>query len=59
MPSQSVAYDGVVRRTGSALGWLGGGCIIGDGIASDGGWVPNLFCDVVVGSPSFVYVPLL
>jgi hypothetical protein len=34
MPSQSVAYDGMVHRTGSALGWLRGNCIAGGSVAS-------------------------
>ncbi len=59
MPSQSVAYDGVVHRTGSAFRWLMGGCVTGDGVVSNSGWVPNLSSDVIVGLLLFVCVPLL
>jgi hypothetical protein len=59
MPSQSVAYNGVIHRTEAALGWLEGGCIAGAGIASNGDWVLNLSCNVVVGLSLLVCVPLL
>ena len=59
MPSQSVAYNCVVRRTGFSLGWLEGGCVAGGGIASNKYWVLNLSCNVIVGSLLLVCILLL